>query len=64
MDDERDIYDNTSNDSKYQQIKEQLGGYPTNLILTEFTGADSLDELINQDPDTYTINLNVGLNDV
>jgi hypothetical protein len=63
IEDERDIYDNTSNDSKYQQLKEQLGGYPTNLILNEQTGVDSLEHLINQDPDKYTINFNVGLKD-
>jgi hypothetical protein len=52
-----------STNSKYEQLKEQIGGYPTNMILEEHTGINSLDYFLKQPPDKYNINLNLNLQD-
>ena len=62
------LLDDTNNDNnteqnknlKYEQIKEQLGGYPLNLILDEQTGVKSLSELMEM---VTNNSVNIVLND-
>ena len=53
-----------SNESKYEQLKDKLGGYPMNLILNEQTGIDSLDYLLKQSPNKYNLNINMNFKDL
>lgn len=52
-----------STNAKYEQLKEQIGGYPTNMILEEHTGINSLDYFLKQSTDKYNINVNLNLQD-
>jgi hypothetical protein len=53
-----------SHKSKYEQLKDQLGDYPMNLILNEQTGIDSLDYLLKQSPHKYNLNINMNFKDL
>ena len=53
-----------SHQSKYEQLKDKLGGYPMNLILNEQTGIDSLGFFLKQSPDKYNLNINMNLKDL
>ena len=61
LDETLEIPEELSSNAKYEQIKEQLGGYPTNLILEDHTGINSLDHFLKQSPDKYNINFNLNL---
>jgi hypothetical protein len=63
LDDSLEIPEELSTNAKYEQIKEQLGGYPTNLILEEHTGVNSLDHFLKLPPDQRNIQLNLNLKD-
>lgn len=63
LDDSLEIPEELSTNAKYEQIKEQLGGYPTNLILEEHTGVNSLDHFLKLPPDQRNIQINLNLKD-
>lgn len=63
LDDSLEVPEELSTNAKYEQLKEQIGGYPTNMILEEHTGINSLDHFLEQSPDKYNININTNLLD-
>jgi len=64
LDDSLEVPEELSTNAKYEQIKEQLGGYPTNLILEELTGVNSLDHFLKLPPHKKNINLNLNLKEI
>jgi hypothetical protein len=63
LDDSLEVPEELSTNAKYEQLKEQIGGYPINMILDEHTGVNSLDHFLKQSPDKYNININTNLLD-
>jgi len=64
LDDSLEDPEEISANAKYEQLKEQLGGYPTNLILEEQTGVNSLDHFLTQTQDKYTIDFDLNLHEM
>jgi hypothetical protein len=64
LDDSLEDPEEISTNAKYEQLKDQLGGYPTNLILEEQTGVNSLNHFLKQPQDKYTIDFDLNLQEI